>query len=153
MLNEGDPAPEFRLPAQDGREVALSGLRGKKVVLYFYPKAMTPGCTTESSEFRDAKPEFDKAGAVILGCSADSVAAQAKFAARYSLDFSLLSDPEFRTIEAYGARRMKQFLGKSFLGIVRSTFLIGPDGRLAKIWPKTKAGGHAAEVLAAVQQL
>ena len=153
MLNEGDLAPEFRLPAQDGHEIALSSLRGKKVVLYFYPKAMTPGCTTESSEFRDVKAEFDKAGAVILGCSADSVATQAKFAAKYKLNFDLLSDPEFQAIEAYGARRMKQFLGKSFLGIVRSTFLIGPDGRLAKIWPKAKSTGHAVEVLAAAQQL
>jgi len=153
MLKEGDPAPDFRLPAQDGRDVELSSLRGKKVVLYFYPKAMTPGCTTESMAFRDAKADFDKAGTVVLGCSADSVAAQAKFAAKYDLNFPLLSDPEFRVIEAYDARRMKQFLGKSFLGIVRSTFLIGPDGRIAKIWPKVKAAGHAAEVLAAAQAL
>jgi len=153
MLHEGDKAPEFRLPDQNGHEVELSSLRGKTVVLYFYPKAMTPGCTTESSEFRDVKQQFDKAGAVILGCSADSVEAQAKFAAKYNLNFSLLSDPQFVAIEAYGARRMKQFLGKSFLGIVRSTFLIGADGRLLKIWPKAKSTGHAAEVLAAVQQL
>ena len=153
MLSEGDRAPEFRLPDQDGREVALATLRGKKVVLYFYPKAMTPGCTNESVEFRDAKGKFEKAGAVILGCSADSVALQAKFAAKYKLSFALLSDPEFQAIEAYGARRMKQFLGKSFLGIVRSTFVIGPDGRIAKIWAKARSSGHAAEVLAAVQQL
>jgi peroxiredoxin Q/BCP len=153
MLKEGDMAPDFRLPSQDGKEVSLSSLRGKKVVLYFYPKAMTPGCTTESSEFRDAKPDFDKAGAVILGCSADTVASQAKFSAKYDFDFPLLSDPDFHVIEAYDARRMKQFLGKSFLGIVRSTFLIGPDGRIVKIWPKAKSSGHVAEVLAAVKQI
>src|SRR3954447_10025828 len=106
MLKEGDVAPEFCLPSQDGKEVCLSQLRGKKVVLYFYPKAMTPGCTTESSEFRDAKPDFDKAGAVILGCSADTVASQAKFSSKYDFDFALLSDPEFRVIESYDARRM-----------------------------------------------
>ena len=153
MLQEGDQAPDFRLKDQDGREVALSGLRGKPVVLYFFPKAMTPGCTTEANEFQDAKKEFEKAGAVILGCSADSVEAQARFAAKYKLNFTLLSDPQFRAIEAYGARRMKQFLGKSFLGIVRSTFLISLDGRIAKMWPKVKSKGHAAEALEAVRQL
>ena len=153
MLQEGDQAPDFRLKDQDGREVALSGLRGKPVVLYFFPKAMTPGCTTEANGFQDAKKEFEKAGAVILGCSADSVEAQARFAAKYKLNFTLLSDPQFRAIEAYGARRMKQFLGKSFLGIVRSTFLISLDGRIAKMWPKVKSKGHAAEALEAVRQL
>ena len=113
MLKEGDMAPDFRLSSQDGREVSLSSLRGKKVVLYFYPKAMTPGCTTESSEFRDAKEEFDKAGAVILGCSADTVASQAKFSAKYDFDFPLLSDPDFHVIEAYDARRMKHILGNA----------------------------------------
>ncbi len=107
----------------------------------------------QASEFRDAKPQFDKFSAVILGCSGDSVPTQAKFAAKYNLNFPLLSDPEFKAIEAYGARRMKQFLGKSFLGIVRSTFLIGPDGRIAKIWDKAPSKGHAAEVLEAVKQL
>jgi thioredoxin-dependent peroxiredoxin len=152
-LQEGDPAPDFRLKTDDGQEVALSDLRGKPVVLYFYPKANTPGCTTEGSEFRDAKPQFDEASAVILGCSADSVESQAKFKAKYKFNFSLLSDPEFEAIEAYGARRMKSFLGKSYLGIVRSTFLIGPDGRIAKIWDSVRAKGHVAEVLEAVNQL
>ena len=153
MLKEGDKAPDFRLKGQDGKEISLSSLRGKKVVLYFYPKAMTPGCTIESSEFRDAKPQFEKTGAVVLGCSADSVESQAKFAGKYNLNFTLLSDPEFEVIEAYDARRMKKFLGKSFLGIVRSTFLIGPDGRIAKIWAKAHSKGHAAEVLDAAKQL
>jgi thioredoxin-dependent peroxiredoxin len=153
MLKEGDKAPDFRLKAEDGREIALSDLRGKSVVLYFYPKANTPGCTMEGSEFRDAKPQFDKAGALVLGCSADGVEAQAKFKDKYKFNFSLLSDPQFDAIEAYGARRMKSFLGKSYLGIVRSTFLIDPDGRIAKIWDKVRAKGHVAEVVDAVNQL
>jgi peroxiredoxin Q/BCP len=152
-LKEGDVAPDFRLEAEDGQEIALSELRGKPVVLYFYPKANTPGCTTEANEFRDLIKQFDKAGIVVLGCSADSVANQAKFTAKHKLNFPLLSDPQFTAIEAYGARRMKQFLGKSFLGIVRSTFLIGRDGRVVRIWEKVQARGHAAEVLAAAKEL
>lgn len=151
MLKEGDTAPDLRLKDQDGGDVALSNLRGKQVVLYFFPRAMTPGCTNEAIEFRDAKPEYDKANAVVLGCSADSVEAQSRFAAKYGLNFPLLSDPEFTAIEAYGARRMKSFLGKSFLGIVRSTFLISPEGRIAKIWDKVKSKGHAAEVLETIR--
>jgi peroxiredoxin Q/BCP len=152
-LKEGDKAPDFRLKGDDGREIALSGLRGKSVVLYFYPKANTPGCTAEGGEFRDAKPQFDKAGAVVLGVSADSVEAQAKFKDKYKFNFSLLSDPEFNAIEAYGVRRMKSFMGKSYLGIVRSTFLIGPDGRIAKVWDKVRVKDHVAEVLEAANQL
>jgi len=153
MLKVGDKAPDFRLKADDGKDISLSGLRGKAVVLYFYPRAMTPGCTIEANEFSAAKSKFEKAGAVILGCSGDSVEMQAKFHAKHNLKFSLLSDPKFDAIEAYGARRMKSFLGKSFLGIVRSTFLIGPDGRIARIWDKVKAKDHAAEVLEAAKKL
>ena len=153
MLKEGDPAPEFRLPADDGREISLMDLRGKHVVLYFYPKASTPGCTTEVIEFRDLKKEFDKLNAVVLGCSADSVEAQAKFKAKQKLNFPLLSDPEFTVIEAYDARRMKSFLGKSYLGIVRSSVLIGPDGKVEKIWATAKSKGHAAEVVEALKGL
>jgi peroxiredoxin Q/BCP len=153
VLKEGDQAPQFRLKADDGSEVSLEKLRGKPVVLYFFPKAQTPGCITEASEFRDMKKQFDKAGAVILGCSADSVTSQAKFRVNYKLNFPLLSDPEFSAIEAYGARRMKMFLGRSFLGIVRSTFLIDREGRVAKIWDKVRAKGHAADVLAAIEAL
>ncbi len=105
---------------------------------------------TEASEFRDAKSQFDQAGVVILGCSGDSVEAQAKFKAKQKINFSLLSDPGFAAIEAYGARRMKRFLGKSFLGIVRSTFLIGPDGKIKKVWDSVNPNGHAADVLAAL---
>jgi peroxiredoxin Q/BCP len=153
MLKEGDKAPPFRLKADDGKEISLADLRGKPVVLYFYPRAMTSGCTLESQNFRDLKPQFDKAGAVILGCSGDTVEAQAKFHAKEHLNFPLLSDTQFDAIEAYDARRMKSFLGKTFLGIVRSTFLIDADGRIAKIWDKVKVKDHAAEVLEAVKKL
>ena len=153
MLKEGDKAPQFRLKSDDGKDISLADLRGKPVVLYFYPRAMTSGCTLESQNFRDLKPQFDEAGAVILGCSGDTVEAQAKFHAKEHLNFPLLSDTQFDAIEAYDARRMKSFLGKTFLGIVRSTFLIGPDGRIARIWDKVKVNGHAAEVLEAVKKL
>jgi peroxiredoxin Q/BCP len=153
MLKEGDKAPDFHLKADDGQEISLSALRGKPVVLYFYPKANTPGCTIEANEFRELKPKFDMSDVVLLGCSADKVESQAKFKAKYKLNFALLSDPDFNAIEAYDARRMKSFLGKSFLGIVRSTFLIAPDGRIAKVWDKVTAKGHAAEVLDAANQL
>jgi peroxiredoxin Q/BCP len=153
MLKVGDKAPSFRLKADDGKEISLAELQGKPVVLYFYPKAMTSGCTLETQNFRDLKPEFDKAGAVILGCSGDTVESQAKFHAKENVNFPLLSDTEFEAIEAYDARRMKSFLGKTFLGIVRSTFLIGPDGRIAGIWDKVKVKGHAQEVLDSVKKL
>jgi thioredoxin-dependent peroxiredoxin len=153
MLKEGDPAPVFRLAADDGREISLADFRGKHVVLYFYPKASTPGCTTEAIEFRDRKRDFDKLKAILLGCSADSVQAQAKFKARQKLNFALLSDPDFTVVEPYGARRMKSFLGKSYLGIVRSTVLIGPDGKVEKIWATAKSKGHAAEVIEALKTL
>lgn len=153
MLKVGDKAPSFRLKADDGKEISLADLRGQAVVLYFYPRAMTPGCTLETQNFRDLKPQFEKAGAVILGCSGDTVEAQARFHAKEKVNFPLLSDPGFDAIEAYDARRMKSFLGKTFLGIVRSTFLIGRDGRIAGIWDKVKVKGHAAEVLDAVKKL
>ena len=153
MLKVGDPAPPFHLKADDGGEISLASLRGKHVALYFYPKASTPGCTIEAIEFRDIKKDFDKLNAVILGCSADSVESQAKFKAKQKLNFPLLSDPEFAVIEAYGARRMKSFLGKSFLGIVRSTVLIGPNGKVEKVWESAKSKGHAAEVVEALKAL
>ena len=153
MSKVGDKAPPFRLKADDGKEISLADLRGKSVVLYFYPRAMTSGCTLETQNFRDLKPQFDKVGAVILGCSGDTVEAQAKFHAKENVNFPLLSDTQFDAIEAYDARRMKSFLGKTFLGIIRSTFLIGPDGRIARIWDKVKVKGHAAEVLEEAQKL
>jgi peroxiredoxin Q/BCP len=115
-LKVGDAAPEFRLKADDGREVTLQGLRGKRIVLYFFPKVLTPGCSTEAAEFRDAKPEFDKLETLVFGCSADPVESQDKFKSKFKLNFTLLSNPDFTVIEAYGARRMKSFLGTSFVG-------------------------------------
>ncbi len=153
MLKEGDPAPPFQLRADDGSEISLQDLRGKHVALYFYPKASTPGCTAEAIEFRELKRDFDKLNAIVLGCSADTVESQAKFKAKQKLNFPLLSDPDFNVIEAYGARRMKSFLGKSYLGIVRSTVLIGPDGKVEKIWATAKSKGHAAEVVEALKTL
>jgi peroxiredoxin Q/BCP len=153
MVKEGELAPAFQLHADDGREISLKDLQGKHVALYFYPKASTPGCTTEAIEFRELKREFDKLNAIVLGCSADSVESQAKFKAKQNLNFPLLSDPDFNVIEAYDARRMKSFLGKSYLGIVRSTVLIGPDGKVEKIWSTAKSKGHAAEVVEALKAL
>lgn len=152
MLKEGDRAPSFRVKADDGRTVSLADYRGQNVILYFYPKADTSGCTHEAMDFRDALKKFQDANTAIVGCSGDSIAAQAKFKAKYNLNFPLLADTEFEVVEAYGARRMKSFFGKSFLGIVRSTFWIGADGKIRKVWPKVSVKGHAAEVLAAVNQ-
>jgi peroxiredoxin Q/BCP len=151
MLKVGDKAPDFRCPADDGKTVALADFNGRNLVLYFYPKADTTGCTSEAIQFRDAIDDFEKANAAIIGVSGDSVAAQAKFKEKYDLNFPLLADTKFHVIEAYGARRMKSFFGKTALGIVRSSFWIGPDGKIRKVWPKVTVKGHAAEVLEAIK--
>ncbi|MGA2484174.1 MAG: thioredoxin-dependent thiol peroxidase [Candidatus Acidiferrales bacterium] len=153
MLNVGDQAPDFRLQTEEGKEVSLAVFRGKRVLVYFYPKANTPGCTVEACEFRDLRPKFDKQDTVILGVSADSVKGQAGFKAKQKLNFSLLSDPDFQAIEGFGARRMKRFLGKTALGIVRSSYLVGPDGRIEYIWDNVKAKGHAGDVLEVISGL
>lgn len=152
MLKEGEQAPDFGVIADDGKIVALADYRGKNLILYFYPKADTSGCTHEAVEFTKAMDDFERLNTAIVGCSGDSVEAQAKFKAKYDLNFPLLADTEFAVIGPYDARRMKSFFGKSFLGIVRMTFWIGPDGIIRKIWPKVTPRGHAAEVLAAIQQ-
>jgi thioredoxin-dependent peroxiredoxin len=152
LLKEGDQAPDFRVTADNGKPVALADFRGRNLVLYFYPKADTTGCTHEAVEFSKLSDEFRTANTAIVGCSGDSVEAQAKFKAKYDLNFPLLADTDFAVIEPYGARRMKSFFGKSFLGIVRMTFWIGPDGTIRKIWPTVTPRGHAAAVLSAVQQ-
>jgi len=152
MMKQGDKAPDFRATADDGKTVSLADYRGKNLVLYFYPKADTTGCTHQAVEFTAAMEQFERANAAIVGCSGDTVEAQEKFKAKYSLNFPLLADTEFKVIGAYGARRMKSFFGKSALGIVRSTFWIGPDGTIRKIWPKVTPKGHAAEVLATIKQ-
>jgi thioredoxin-dependent peroxiredoxin len=147
MLKEGDKAPNFRSTADDGSTVALADYKGRNLVLYFYPKADTTGCTSESIQFRDTLGDFEAANTAIVGVSGDSVAAQAKFKEKYDLNFPLLADTAFDVIEAYGVRRMKSFFGKTALGIVRSSFWIGPDGKIRKIWPKVTVKGHAADVL------
>jgi len=151
MLKEGDKAPNFRCAADDGSTVSLADFKGRHLVLYFYPKADTSGCTSEAIQFRDLLGEFEKANAAIVGVSGDSVAAQAKFKAKYDLNFPLLADTKFDVIEAYGARRMKSFFGKTALGIVRSSFWIGPDGKIRKVWPKVVVKGHAADALESIK--
>ena len=152
MPKEGEAAPSFNVTADDGSKISLADYRGQNLVLYFYPKANTSGCTHESVEFRDALKDFKDLNTAVVGCSGDSIEDQTKFKTRYKLNFPLLADTEFEVVEAYKARRMKSFFGKSFLGIVRTTFLIGPDGKIRKIWPKVTVKGHAAEVLAAVRE-
>jgi len=147
MLNEGDQAPDIHLRTDSGEDFRLSDLRGKRVVLYFYPKADTPGCTTEACEFRDDIRGFEEKGAVVLGISPDKPAAQARFKTKYNLPFSLLADEEKATAQAYGVWKEKNMYGKKVMGIQRTTFVIGPDGRIEKIYGKVKAQGHAAKVL------
>ena len=148
MLNEGDKAPDIQLANDAGEAFKLSDLKGKRVVLYFYPKADTPGCTTESCEFRDDVKAFEKKGAVVVGISPDKPAAQARFKQKYELPFTLLADEEKAAAKTYGVWKEKNMYGKKVMGIERSTFVIGPDGKIEKIYGKVKAKGHAAEVLA-----
>jgi thioredoxin-dependent peroxiredoxin len=149
-IREGSAAPDISLLTDAGEPFRLSDLRGKTVVLYFYPKAETPGCTTEACEFRDSEDRFDTAGAVIVGVSPDPVEKQAKFKAKHQLPFTLLADTERTAAEAYGVWREKNMYGKKSMGIVRSTFLIGPDGNIRKIFTKVRAAGHAAQVMEAL---
>ncbi len=149
-MKEGDLAPDIELRTDRGEPLRLSSLRGKKVVLYFYPKANTPGCTTEACEFRDASGDFERRNTVIIGVSPDRAAAQQKFRTIYDLPFTLLCDVDRIAAEAYGVWKEKNMYGKKVMGIERTTFLIGEDGRIEKIFPKVKAKGHAAQVLAAL---
>jgi peroxiredoxin Q/BCP len=147
MLKAGDKAPDIRLRTDSGEEFQLSALEGKRVVLYFYPRADTPGCTTEACEFRDGIQAFAKKGVAVVGVSPDKPAAQAKFKQKYDLPFTLLADEEKAAAQAYGVWQEKNMYGKKTMGIVRSTFVIGPDGKIEKVYAKVKAQGHAAEVL------
>ena len=151
MLKEGNKAPAFRLPTDKGEEVALKDLKGKRVVLYFYPKDMTPGCTQEACDFRDASALFKKGKTVILGISRDSVERHQKFREKYQLDFPLLSDEDGKVCKAYGVWKEKSLYGKKFMGIERTTFIIGPDGRIEKLFPKVKVNGHITGVLEAIE--
>ena len=143
MVTEGDQAPDFTLQADDGREVSLSDYRGKKVVLYFYPKDGTPGCTREAIEFRDMVKEFDKEDAVIVGVSKDSVQSHQKFKRKNNLTFTLLSDLEGKVLDLYGVWKKKSLYGRTFMGTERTTFLIDEKGIVKKIFRKVKVKGHA----------
>ncbi len=149
----GDKAPAFSLPRDGGGTVSLKDYAGKKLVLYFYPRADTPGCTREAIEFSKLKAAFGRAGTEILGVSADPVPAQDKFKAKHKLSIALASDEKHKMLEAYGVWQEKSMYGRKFLGVVRATFLIGPDQRIAKVWLKVSVAGHAEEVLAAAKDL
>ena len=151
MLKEGDKAPSFNMDTNTGEKVSLSKLKGRKVVLYFYPRDDTPGCTKEACGFRDDFSKYKKAGAVVIGVSKDSVESHQKFIDKYDLNFILASD-DGTVCEKYDAWRIKNMYGKEYMGIGRSTFLIDTKGKLNKIWPKVKVDGHVEEVLKAVKE-
>jgi peroxiredoxin Q/BCP len=146
-LKEGDIAPEFTAATNEGKTVSLSDFRGKNVILYFYPKDSTPGCTKEACAFRDDFSEFKKKGAVILGVSTDSAKSHAKFVEKYNLPFPLLVDEDKKIVNAYGAYGPRIFMGIKYTGTHRITFLIGPNGKIKKIWPKVKPAEHSREIL------
>ena len=149
-LKPGDKAPEFTAPNQDGKNVSLSDFPGKHVVLYFYPRDDTPGCTKEACGFRDVWDEFGKKGALVVGVSTDPVKAHTKFIAKFKLPFVLLSDEDKRIVQAYGVWGEKRFMGRKYLGTHRVTFLIDPEGKIKRVWPGVKPEEHAQEVLAAI---
>jgi len=152
-LKTGDLAPTFKLPADGGREIDLEALRGKTVVLYFYPKDDTPGCTTEALDFTAAAAQFEAANAVVIGVSKDSVQKHDKFKTKHDLSVALVSDEDGKMIESYGAWVLKKLYGREYMGIERSTFVIDPEGRIAEIWRKVKVKGHVEKVLGVVQGL
>ena len=152
-LSAGIPAPDFTLPRDGGSQVSLKEFSGRKVVLYFYPKADTPGCTKEAIDFNALRRDFEEANTVILGISADPVKAQDKFRDKYSLAFPLVSDETHRMLEAYGVWGEKSMYGKTFMGVERITYLIDGEGKIARVWPKVKVDGHAEEVLDAAKAL
>ena len=151
-LKEGDIAPDFSLPSSLGKNISLKDYRGKKVILYFYPKDDTPGCTKEACSFRDDLKKFEKSKSVILGVSADDLDSHQKFITKYSLPFPLLSDTDTKTSKAYGVYKLKNMYGKKYWGIERTTFLIDERGKIEKIFPKVKVEGHSEELLALLQK-
>ena len=153
MIAEGKKAPDFKLASSDGGEVSLKGLRGKTVVLYFYPKDDTPGCTREACAFRDSRAALKQEGVVVLGVSGDSIASHEKFGAKYKLNFPLLSDPDKAVAKKFGAWGEKVLYGKKTVGMIRSTFVIDGAGVVRKVFPRVKVDGHAEQVLAAVRAL
>jgi peroxiredoxin Q/BCP len=152
-LQTGSPAPDFKLPKDGGGEISLGSLKGKSVVLYFYPKDDTSGCTLEAQAFNERLAEFADAGAVVIGVSPDSVASHDKFKKKYGLRFDLAADEGKAMLESYGVWAEKSMYGRKYMGVERTTFLIAPDGHIARIWSKVKVPGHADEVLAAAKSL
>ena len=150
MVEEGKPAPDFELQSDSGETVKLSDLRGKQVVVYFYPKDDTPGCTTQACGIRDVYGEFERAGAVVLGISPDDESSHVKFKDKYNLPFTLLADPEHELAERYGVWAEKKYMGKSYMGVSRTTFVIGADGAVVKVMENVKPLTHADDVLAAL---
>jgi peroxiredoxin Q/BCP len=153
MIETGTTAPDFTLPDQDGNEVSLSEFRGQTVVLYFYPKADTPGCTTQACGIRDHRTDYEAAGAVVLGVSPDPVSAVKKFAEKQSLNFRLLADEDHAVSELYGVWGEKQNYGRTYMGVIRSTYIIDPDGTVAKVFPKVSPKTHDEVVLKALGEL
>ena len=152
-ITAGTAAPDFTLLTDAGEALTLSSLRGRPVVLFFYPKDDTPTCTAEACEFRDAFPAFDRSRAVVLGISPDGVKSHAKFKARFGLPFTLLADTEKLVAGEYEVWKEKQMYGRKYMGVERTTFLIDLNGDIARVWPKVKAAGHAAEVMEAIERL
>ena len=153
MLEQGDKAPAFELQDDSGKMWRLEDLRGQKVILYFYPKDDTPGCTKEACAFRDRRAEIEARGAVVLGVSPDSVTSHGKFRDKFSLNFPLLADTDHRVAESYGAWREKTFMGRKHMGVARSTFLIDREGRVARAWHQVSVDGHDEQVLAALDKV
>jgi peroxiredoxin Q/BCP len=153
VLAEGDKAPDFSLPDQSGEKVKLSDLKGETVVLYFYPRADTPGCTTQACGVRDRRTDYKKAGARVIGISPDEVKAIDKFAGKYDLDFTLLADADHSVAEKYGTWVEKSMYGKKYMGVQRATFIVGPDGKIAKVFPKVSPKQHDDLVLKALGEL
>jgi peroxiredoxin Q/BCP len=152
MLEEGKKAPAFTLPNADGKKISLKDFNGKKIVLYFYPKDMTSGCTQEACDFRDAFPDFSKVNAVVLGVSPDPVNSHKKFVDKHKLPFELLSDENKEVVEKYGVWKEKSMYGKKYMGVERTTVIIDENGKVKKIFPKVKVNGHVEEVLQAIKE-
>jgi peroxiredoxin Q/BCP len=153
MLQEGDVAPDFALPDQEGDPVTLSGLRGQTIVLYFYPRADTPGCTTQACGVRDHAADYERAGARVIGISPDPPRAVASFADKHGLTFTLLADHDHSVADAYGTWAQKQMAGKTYWGVQRATFIVAPDGRIARVFPKVSPNTHDEVVLEALAEL
>ncbi len=148
MLQAGDAVPDFSVESDSAGSVSANGLRGRRYVIYFYPKDDTPGCTKEACSFRDRMPDFEGLGVPVFGASADDAKAHARFVGKYQLNFPLLIDPEKKLLEAFGVWAEKSMYGRTYMGVLRATFVVGADGKVEHVWPKVKPEGHGAEVLA-----